>query len=273
MEPKDLKNSNEELKITPQEPETVENQNEQSAPEVSENNEPVAELETAEIVEAPVETGLVEVAEPEVESEPVAEAKTDSEVLVEEKPVREKVDYSGKTEVELINALRELVHSDEDYEEVKEEVDEIKFAFYKLHHAEVENQKKAFYAEHVPEEEFVEVENVYDNDLKNLLEEFRLQKTEYNKKLEEEKENNLVLKYQIIEEIKALINNKESINKTFQEFRELQNRWREVGLVPQAKLKDLWETYHHHVENFYDYIKINKELRDLDLKKNLEAKI
>ncbi|NJK94981.1 MAG: DUF349 domain-containing protein [Bacteroidales bacterium] len=70
-----------------------------------------------------------------------------------------------------------------------------------------------------------------------------------------------------------MVNRKESINKTFQEFRELQKKWREIGPVPQSALNDLWENYHHHVETFYDYIKINQELRDLDLKKNLEAKL
>ena len=69
------------------------------------------------------------------------------------------------------------------------------------------------------------------------------------------------------------MNKKESLGQTFKEFRELQRQWRETGPVPQNKLKDLWGTYHHHVEKFYDYVKINKELRDLDLKKNLEAKL
>ena len=87
------------------------------------------------------------------------------------------------------------------------------------------------------------------------------------------KMSNLKEKYHIIDEIKELVNRDESINKTFQEFRDLQKRWHDVGVVPQQSLKDLWETYHYHVEKFYDYIKINKELRDLDLKKNLEAKI
>jgi len=377
MEPKDLKNSNDELKITPQEPESVEEQNALHEPEtntsaeeqtnepdiqevvneektaevsqeetekivsekvsaepektdivtevpekepeetVSEKAEPISEetvTETEAIVseEKPAteaETGVSKeksetetvVTEPEpvvseektetepvtsdekpvVESEPVVSEEkpvTETEEPAEEsqkgeKPVHEKVDYSGKTEVELINILRSLIESDGNYEEIKEEVDDIKFAFYKLHHTSVEKQKKEFYAEHDKDEEFVPEENIYENDLKNLLEELRQLKIEHNKKLEEDKETNLELKYQIIEEIKALINKKESINKTFQEFRDLQNRWREIGLVPQSKLKDLWDTYHHHVENFYDYIKINKELRDLDLKKNMEAKI
>ncbi|MBM3420916.1 MAG: DUF349 domain-containing protein, partial [Bacteroidetes bacterium] len=79
--------------------------------------------------------------------------------------------------------------------------------------------------------------------------------------------------YEIIEKIKDLVNREESINKTFQEFRALQNEWHSIGVVPQTALKDLWENYHHNVEIFYDYIKINKELRDLDLRKNLETKI
>ena len=79
-------------------------------------------------------------------------------------------------------------------------------------------------------------------------------------------------KYDIIDKIKDLVNREESINKTFHEFRALQNEWHSIGVVPQTALKDLWENYHHYVEIFYDYIKINKELRDLDLKKNLEVK-
>jgi len=98
-------------------------------------------------------------------------------------------------------------------------------------------------------------------------------KIDFNQKQEVEKHKNLQEKYKIIDEIKELVNRNESINDTFHQFRDLQNRWRSVGVVPQANLKDLWETYHHYVEIFYDFIKINKDLRDLDLKKNLEIKI
>ncbi|MDR1755807.1 MAG: DUF349 domain-containing protein [Culturomica sp.] len=93
------------------------------------------------------------------------------------------------------------------------------------------------------------------------------------KQLEAEREKNLQLKLQLIEELKELIQKEESLNKTFQEFKEIQERWRNTGQVPQSRVNDLWETWHHHVENFYNYIKINKELRDLDLKRNLDAKI
>jgi hypothetical protein len=106
-----------------------------------------------------------------------------------------------------------------------------------------------------------------------LLEKYREKRTDYNKVQEAEKYENLRIKYDIIDKIKDLVNREESINKTFHDFRNLQNEWHSVGVVPQTSLKDLWENYHHYVEIFYDYIKINKELRDLDLKKNLEAKV
>jgi hypothetical protein len=102
---------------------------------------------------------------------------------------------------------------------------------------------------------------------------YREKRASFYKKSEEEKEENLKIKLQIIEELKELVQKEESLNKTFQEFRNLQERWRNTGMVPQVNLNDLLETYHLHVENFYNYIKINRELRDLDLKKNLDSKI
>ena len=93
------------------------------------------------------------------------------------------------------------------------------------------------------------------------------------KQIEVDREKNLQIKLQLIEELKELVQKEEALNKTFQEFKDIQERWRNTGLVPQNRVNDLLETYHHHVENFYNYIKINKELRDLDLKRNLDAKI
>ena len=90
--------------------------------------------------------------------------------------------------------------------------------------------------------------------------------------MEKDKEANYEKKLQIIEELKALLEKTEDVNHTFPEFRELQNRWKTVDQVPQAKAKDLWETYQHYVEKFYDYIKINNEFRDMDFKRNLDSK-
>lgn len=185
---------------------------------------------------------------------------------------KEKPDYAKFTQIELVNALRDVLDSNGGHD-IKDEVETIKAAFYKQVKDEAEVQKKQFLEEGGDEEEFEAEENPYEQDIKDLLKRYRQIRHEFNKKLEQEKEINLQVKYDIIEEIKGLIHKEESINKTFQDFKDLQQRWREIGLVPQSKMKDLWDTYHFHVENFYDYIKINKELRDLDLKKNLEMKI
>ncbi len=185
---------------------------------------------------------------------------------------KEKIDYTLLNQVELVNALRDLLESSEDVD-IKADVDAIKSVFYKHRNDNIEKARIAFVEAGGLEEEFKPEEDPYEEDIKELLKKYGLARKEHNKQLDSEKEDNLKRKFEIIEKIKGLINNEESINKTFNEFRELQREWREIGLVPQSKMKNLWDTYHFHVENFYDYIKINRELRDLDLKKNLELKI
>ena len=91
--------------------------------------------------------------------------------------------------------------------------------------------------------------------------------------LEKQKTNNLEAKKIILEELKALIDSEESLKKTYDEFKELQDRWKDIGMVPKNEVNNLWQNYHFYVEKFFDKVKINKELRDLDLKKNLESKI
>ena len=207
-----------------------------------------------------------------VEEDKGEENKQDIKEAPKPEPKVEKPDYSKFSQVELVNAMRDTLEGNGEHD-IKDEIETIKAVFYKNLNENIEEQKKQFLEEGGEEEDFVPEEDPYEKDIKDLLKDYRHIRIEYNKKLESEKEDNLKLKYEVIEEIKGLINNEESINKTFHEFRELQRRWREIGLVPQSKMKNLWDTYHFHVENFYNYIKINKELRDLDLKKNLEAKI
>ncbi len=251
---------------------------------VTEAVEPeIQEVVIAEVVVEPAMEEVTEaIAEPVTEEIPSIEELIevseddlliDEEEHLEENPQKAKLaDYANLSEVELINALRTLLAS-EDFESVREDIDAIKIYFFRLYRANIEAQKIAFAEAGGNLEEFKAEPDPNELDLRNLLKQYQDRRNEHNKRSDELKDENLQRKYEIIEEIKALINNKESINKTFHDFRELQNQWREIGSVPQAKLKDLWDTYHHHVENFYDFIKINKELRDLDLKKNLETKM
>ena len=115
---------------------------------------------------------------------------------------------------------------------------------------------------------FIEIERAF----KELYARYKGRRAVYFQNLEREKQANLDRKLEIIEELKNLVENTEDLNRSYPEFRNLQARWRETGPVPQARVKDIYETYQHYVEKFYDYVKINNELRDLDFKKNLEAK-
>lgn len=179
--------------------------------------------------------------------------------------------YAKLSEVELINALRDLLHAG-DFDRIKEEVEWIRSAFYKKHNAQVEKEKEAFLSEGGELKDFLSSNELYAKDIRELLGSYRRLREEKNKQLERDREDNLAKKYAIIEQIKQLVETEESMHNTFHEFNELQKQWRETGQVPQLALQDLWDSYHHHVEKFYDYIRINQELRDLDFQRNLEAK-
>ena len=183
-----------------------------------------------------------------------------------------KGDLSDKSKQELVAMFAELL-SVEPVHTLRKKVEAIKIAFYKLHRAEVDAARKAFVAEHGEQAEFTPAVDAAEVELKELFKQYRTKRDAYIADLDAIKEENLKIKLAIIEELKELVNSDETINTTFTKFRELQQRWKDTGVVPQTKIKDLWETYNLHVENFYNFIKINKELRDLDLKKNYEQKI
>ena len=181
-------------------------------------------------------------------------------------------DVANMSKQELVSLFASLLES-EPVHTLRKKVEAIKIAFYKQHRAEVDAARKAFEAENGEEAEFTPAVDALEVELKELFKEYRSRRDSYIADLDKIKEENLKIKLAIIEELKELVNSDETINTTFAKFRELQQRWKDTGVVPQAQVKDLWETYNLHVENFYNFIKINKELRDLDLKKNYEAKL
>ncbi len=240
---------------------------------VEEKVEKVEEVEKVESkteeTEKPVEE-KVEKVESETE-ETVAEI-TELKVNKEPAEALPEVDYSSKSRSDLVETL-ELLVENRPPSEIKDDVEKIKILFYKKYKAEVEEIKTAFLAEDGKLEDFKPPHDELESIMKRTLSRFRGKKAEHSRQFEIEKKESLRRKYEIIDLIKDLVNREESINKTFQEFRDLQNEWYSLGAVPQSALKNLWETYNHNVEIFYDYIKINKELRDLDFKKNQELKI
>ena len=180
--------------------------------------------------------------------------------------------FDGRSEEEMVSLFAKML-DEEPVQSLRRVVEAVKIAFYKAHRAEVEAQRRAFVEAGGDEAEFVPAADAQELRLKDLFKEYRRRRDEFIASLDAEKEANLKIKLQIIEELKELVNSDETLNHTFTKFRELQQRWKETGLVPQQNVKDLWETYNLHVENFYNFIKINKELRDLDLKKNYEQKV
>jgi len=194
------------------------------------------------------------------------------------------VNYSEKTLAELVKLFEELVQNEERMK-MSKDAEAIKSAFYKRLQKEkadaglvsepvVEPSEDDDAAAELPEEEnvtvnpFVEIERGF----KEIYNTYRKERAEYNRQLEKERENNLALKEAVIADLKALLEKQEDVNATFPEFREIQNRWRAVGPVPAQNYRNINETYQLYVEQFYDMVKINRELRDLDFKKNLEAK-
>ena len=176
---------------------------------------------------------------------------------------------AGKSKSEIVDMLA-LIIEQELAGDIRLQVEQLKTAFYKLHRAQVDAQLKE------AAEQGVTIEIAPDADearLKELLKVYRDYRDKVAAENEKVKEENYAKKLEIIESLKALISSEETLNITFNRFRELQARWKEIGQVPQSKTNDLWETYNLHIERFYDFVKINKELRDLDLKKNYQAKL
>lgn len=215
-----------------------------NAPEISENN--VTEETTKPQEEAAVETQ-------------------------KEKKEIPDIDFSTLSTDEIIRQAQKLVN-DFPLASIKDTMEKLPETFEAQYKNEYDKALAAFTADGDLPENFE-----YKNDSKErfnaVYKLYKDKRSSMNRQTEAEREENLQIKLGIIEELKALVQKEESLDKTFQEFRDLQDRWRSTGLVPQAQLNGLLETYHHHVENFYNYIKINKELRDLDLKRNLDAKL
>lgn len=209
--------------------------------------------------------------EPAEEAAPAAEEtedKQEPEASEEPKEDLSKKVYTSKKEV--IERMKEIVASDETPE--KAEVDHLKTTFYKLHFAEREAQQKA-YLEAGGDPEMYQV--VPDEDEEVFKAEMGVIKEKRQKAfeaLEEKKEKNLKRKEEIIEKITAMAASPEEANKSYNDFKALQAEWKTIKAVPAEKSSELWRNYQLHVEQYYDMLNLNREAREYDFKKNLEAK-
>ena len=195
------------------------------------------------------------------------EAETPAENASDDNSEQKKV---YKTKKEVVDRIKEIAHSDDNPQ--KDEVDYLKTIFYKMHFAEREAALKAYidgggnpdtYQVRPDEEEETfkaEMGLIKEKRAKIFLEQ------------EQEKQENLKKKLDIIEKIKSMITSPDEANKAYQEFKKLQQEWKEIKAVPAEKANELWRNYQLYVEQFYDLLKLNNEAREYDFRKNLEIK-
>ncbi len=174
------------------------------------------------------------------------------------------------TKQEVLERVKEIAHSDESPN--KEELDHLKTTFYKLHLAERDAQTKEYLAAGGDPEKFILLPDDTEEAFKAEMQIIKEKRAKLFLAQEEEKQANLQKKLEIIENIKALATSPDEANKTYQDFKELQQEWKETGSVPADQSSALWRNYQLYVEQFYDLLKLNSEAREYDFKKNLEAK-
>jgi len=184
----------------------------------------------------------------------------------------EEYDYENMNKQELVELLEELVE-EKDINKIKNQIIKIKSAFIKRNKEDIEQQIKLFVEQGNKEEDFKHTPDPLEIRYKAAFQKYKHNKAKFTEELEKQKQVNLQEKLKILEEMRDLIDSEETLKKTYDEFRKLQERWKEIGMVPASELSNLWQSYHFYVDRFFDKVRINKELRDLDLKKNLEAKI
>lgn len=190
----------------------------------------------------------------------------------EDDEVETEYDFSNCNKLELIEILEETVQ-DADVVKIKDKVVAVKSNFLRICREERDKEMEQFILDGGDAESYEHVEDPLEIRFKAAFNIFRNNKLKYNETLEAQKLVNLQQKREILDELQQLISSEETLKKTYDEFRALQDRWKEIGQVPATEITNVWNNYHFWVEKFYDKVKINRELRDLDLKKNLEAKI
>lgn len=178
--------------------------------------------------------------------------------------------YSGLTKEELLAKLEELLQKP--IEEIKDDVVAVKAVFSAIRKNEIEKEKSEFLEKGNEESAFAVMEDAQESRFKELLNVIKEKRAQYLAEIEAEKNNNLAKKLAIIEQINAITNDPDNINRQFSKVQQLQQEFKEVGPVPATNETDLWKQFQLANETFYDLLKINKELRDYDFKKNLEIK-
>lgn len=181
-------------------------------------------------------------------------------------------DFSNMTKLQLVEMLEETV-SETDVQKIKDKVSSIRVRFVQINKEDSERELEQFLDAGGEVEKYKHIEDDEERRFNVALSVYKANKAQQIEQMEIQKAENLEKKNALIEELKELISSEESLKKTYDDFRTLQEQWKEIGPVPAAENTELWRNYHFLVQKFFDKVKIGRELRDLDMKKNLDAKV
>ncbi|MDN3725026.1 DUF349 domain-containing protein [Aequorivita sp. SDUM287046] len=260
-------------------------------------NETTAEIEKSEAVNEETDN---------IDSEDIAEENMVADAMIEEKksvenPANEKVDateegddeeevassedeeadddheekaqkdYSTLSESELVAALDTLLKTKK-IQHIKHDVEEIRSEFNNKFNDQLEQKKEEFLAEGGNIIDF-HYTTPLKKEFNSLYFDYKEKRNNHYKNLKKDLQANLDKRWELIEELKSLLSAEENINTTYKHFKEIQEKWHLAGAIPRDKYNTVWNTYHHHVENFYDFLHLNREFRDMDFKHNLDSKL
>ena len=206
------------------------------------------------------------------QDEELPEIVTDEELQEEEEAEDVELDTEGKTKEELATMLEEIVQ-EPDVTKIKDKVTAIRVRFMQINKDDMDKEFENFLESGGDKEAFQHVMDDAEKRFNAAFGIFKANRAKQNELLDAQKLENLAQKQGILEELKQLIASEETLKKTYDDFRALQDKWKTIGQVPATENANLWNTYHFLVEKFFDKVNINRELRDLDMKKNLDAKI
>jgi len=273
-----------------------------------EENQPITEInaDTLEIKEEPIIDEPID--EPLIEPTAIVENIEATEVVVETIPeIASSIEEEVNAHIEQIEAKQEEI---EEEDELDEDESQIEFNAEEVEQMSIEQlvelieatvvhkiektksiisairtsytnklrdeknaKKQAFIEQGGVVEDFIDEPTALEYRYNEAFKKFKLEKARINEKIEKQKIENVQIKNELLEKLKVLVDSTDLLKTTYDSFKEIQEAWKKVGPVPQSEINNLWQNYHFYVERFFDKVKINKELRDLDLKKNLEQKI
>lgn len=261
------------------------NETEQTEEKIQGNTTPLENTEESSTEQTQVQEKEAKPVENQTEADSNNSSNTDEEHSDDEEEISSsddededanedqspEINYHNLSQVQLVEELKKLLATHK-VQNIKKEVDEIRREFNNQFDDELNEKKEEFLAQGGNIIDF-HFSSPLKNEFNSLYFEYRERRNNHFKNLKKDLQANLEKRLALIEELKSLLDVEENINTTYKHFKDIQERWREAGPIPRDGYNTVWNNYHHHVENFYDFLHLNREFRDLDFKHNLEQKL